>query len=230
MVLFRAGAIVGQLSGSLGSNVFSHNRYGSYVRNRTVPTKSQTTFAVDAKNRLAAESQAWNALTAAEMLQWETWAQTNPITNRLGDQRVLQGNAAYVQLNARINQAGATRIDSPPVVGAPAALLTLTPTYDIGLGETDIAFTPTPLGATESLWIQAAVVNSSGIQFVQNLYKLIIVTTVAQASTFGYQVAIESRFGTLIVGQFVFFRVSVLDEATGLLSGPLIADGVVITT
>ncbi len=230
MALIRTGAIVGQVSGSLGSNVFSHNRYGSYVRNRTVPTRSTTPAATTAKNILAAESQAWGALTATQKRQWETWAQTNPITNRLGDQRVLQGNAAFVQLNARINRAGDTRITAPPVIDAPAALLTLTATYDIGLGNFELAFTATPVGATKRIWLNTAVVNSDGIQYVDNLYKLVVVSALDRATAYDVQVDVESRFGALIVGQQVFHRVQVYDNVSGLLSGPSIANGTVVET
>lgn len=230
MALIRTGSLVGQVSGSIGATVYSHNRYGSYARLRTVPTRSTTDAATAAKNTLTAESQAWGALSPALKLQWETWAQTNPITNRLGDQRVLQGNAAFVQLNARINRAGGTRITSPPIADAPAALLTLSATYDIGAGDTTMVYTATPVGATNRLWVKAAVVNSDGIQYVENLMKLTTVGALDTASPFDYSTDVELRFGTLIVGQSVFLRGAVFDEATGLLSGFRDVNGVVITT
>ncbi|KKN12154.1 hypothetical protein LCGC14_1019340 [marine sediment metagenome] len=230
MALVRAGALVGQISGSIGSNTFSRNRYGAYVRNRTVPITSTTQAALEAKNRLTAASQAWGALTSTQHLNWETWAQNNPITNRLGEARVLQGNAAYVELNTRILRLAGAQISEPPSADAPDALLTAVVTYDIGLGGTDITFTGTPLAAGVHLWAYFAVMNSDGINYFENLYKLAETGAAAQASPLDYLAAVEARFGTLVVGQKVAWKIATADSATGLISSFLVGSGNIITT
>lgn len=224
------GGPVANASGSLAGVVASHNRGGSYFRRRTVPVKATTTYATNAKARLAAASSAWKGLTGAQRFAWETWASTNPIVDTLGEKRILSGQQAYIKLNSRILFIGGSQISVPPVVSAPNALTSVTLTADIGAGNFEVAFTPTPLAAGLSAWVQAAVVDSAGITFVQNLYKLVQVSAAAAASPLSIQTAVEDRFGSLIVGQQVFVAVSVLNRAAGLLSQPSLSRAIVVST
>ena len=230
MAKITPGSLAGSVSGSVGNDTFSHNRYGAYLRRRVIPTKSQSIEAYQAKARLGAASQAWGNLTTDQRTAWATWAKSNPITDRLGQKQVLTGHAGFVKLNAVLDKIGVAIIDVPPVVGAPDALTTLSATLDIGAGDFELAFTPTPLGATKSLWIEAAVVNSPGVSYVENLFKLVDVSAANQATGYDVQTAIEERFGGLMVGQRVIFKVRVADRATGLLSAPLITGGAVTTS
>lgn len=230
MAIIRTGGIVGQISGSIAGVTYSRNRGGAYVRNRAIPTKSTTFYAEQAKQRLGDISKLWGALTAAEQQAWKIWAEVNPVTNKLGDQIKLSGHQAYVQLNNVITNCGGTVISDPPVSAPPSGLLTLTPTYDIGTGNFQIAFTATPLGATEQLLVWMAIVDNPGVNYVNNLYKLIQVSSAAQASALDTETAAATRFGTLLVGQRVFYRVQVADNATGLRSQPIVANGTIVST
>jgi hypothetical protein len=133
-------------------------------------------------------------------------------------------------LNSRIAQAVDTIITVPPVVGAPAGLLTLSATYDIGAGSTVLTFTAAPLAATERMFLWGALVNSTGITYVKNRYKLIAITAKTLATGYDYQAAMEARFGTMLVGQCVHLMASVYESTTGLISIGRQCSGVVITT
>lgn len=222
--------MVAAVSGSVGGTTFSHNRGGAYTRNRSVPIVSVTPEALNAKQRLATESQQWQTESQLNRDAWHSWALQNPVVNTLGFPRNLTGHQAYVGINSRRASAGDARISTPPIVPAPNGLLTLVQTADIGLGTFELTFTATPLGATAELWILAAVTNSAGIENVNNLLRLIGQSAAAQASPFDHQSLVEARFGTLVVGQTVHVRVSVYDNATGLLSLPLATRTAVITT
>lgn len=222
--------MIGAASGSVGGQTASRNRYGAYFRTRAVPVASTTNPALQAKARLAAASQAWGGLTDAQRLSWRTWAATNPVTDALGQSQILSGHAAFCGIYTRVDISGGTVFDDPPVVAAPDALLTLSATYDIGAGTSELTYTTTPLAAGCKLYIQAAVVDSPGISYVQNLLKLVGFSAAAQASGFDYQTLVESRFGTLLVGQVLHLQVSVIDTATGLLSAPRIVSGTIVTT
>ncbi len=221
MAKILLGPMVGAASGSIGATTFSHNRYGTYTRRRAIPVKSTTTPATNAKARFTTRSQAWQGLTAAERLAWKEWALDHPITDTLGQQQTLQPNAAYIRLNARLEALGLSPITDPPIAAPPVGLLTLTQTADIGTGTFDLAFTTSPLGATEYLNIYAAVVSSAGITYVQNLLRQIGKSAAAETTPFDYESLVVARFGTLVVGQYVHVRVSVIDSATGLISGAL---------
>jgi len=231
MAIIKTGSVVGQISGRVGGNVFSRNRGGAYVRNGSIPTRSTTPYAEAAKQRLADWSKAWALLTNVQQLGWKNWAVQNPVINRLGDAITLSGHQAYVQLNINIALASGTAIDDPPVVAPPTGLLTLTATYDIGAGNFGLAFTPSPIGTNNTLMVECAVVDNPGVKYVQNLFKLIAVTpTDITSPQNGLESAVEARFGTLIVGQQVYWRITVLDSVTGLKSQAIITNGVVIST
>lgn len=230
MAKFTPGLIIGSASGSVGGNTISRNRYGLYVRTRAIPTNPNTSYQQNVRSLMSTYSSAWSGLTNAQRLTWFTWAQGHPATDALGQKQILTGHICYVQINTRLALVGETTLDIPPVGTAPDGLTALTLTGDIGIGTFEVAFTPTPLGATEKLWINAAVVASPGINYIENLLKLCYVSQLAQTSPVTVKGYIEIRFGTLGVGQKVVVLAHVFDTATGLLSVPRRAEVVVTET
>lgn len=107
MALFIPGGPAGgSPSGSLGAVVFSHNKGGSYMRTRKVPTNPGSAAQVLARNRMSALSNYWyNGLTAAERAGWDTYAANVPVTNRIGQQIYLTGMNWYVACNSLRDQA-----------------------------------------------------------------------------------------------------------------------------
>lgn len=219
-MIVTPGPIVGQMSGRIGGIVASHNRGGAYFRNGSIPTRSTTIYAQQSKALLALVSASWAALTAPQQLAWKTWSTQNPVTNRLGRQITLAPHAAFVQINTAIILAGGVAIAIPPIVPPPAALLTLTSSVSIA-GPVAISWTATPLGADECIFLNAAVSDNPGVSYVENLYKLVLVTALADASPTNYGTELAARFGTLQAGQRVFLSAVVVDSVTGLRSGPM---------
>jgi len=230
MAKFTPGALAGRISGSVHSQTFSRNRYGAYVRARTVPINPDTAYQQAIRSFMSTYSAAWGALSEADRLAWSGYAKSNPITDSLGETQVLTGHAAYVGINSRLAQAGDVAIDVPPLGTAPIGLLTLSIVVDIGIGGTAITFGDTPLGADDRLVVQAAVVNSPGINYVKNLMKTIVISAKAQATAYDIESFLVERFGTLSVGQKVVVQCSVLSSVTGLLSRPLRAETIVVET
>ncbi len=230
MAKFTPGAIAGQISGSIGGWTFSHSRYGPYIRRRAVPITSTTPAALKAKADFAAGSTAWQALAAATKLAWNSWAIVNPITNSLGQAQTLTGHSAFTGLFARAIKFALTPLTLPPLAPAPAPLTSLAQTCDIGPGAFELTFSTTPLPANESLWIDAAVVDSAGINYVQNLLRHVRLSPAAQASPDDHQNAIQNKFGTLAVDQIVHVSVSIFSHDTYLKSPPLRVSTIVVDT
>jgi hypothetical protein len=220
MAKIMYGSLAGAVSGALGNDVFSRGRHGAYLRKRVIPTKTVNTYTLRVKNILTICSRAWGLLTAEQQAAWNTWAQSHPITDRLGQKQVLFGSGAYTQLNARLLYAGDTAIAVPPASAPPAPLTTLTAVVDASAHTAILTTAPTPLGAANRLWIDVALVNSPGRQYVANLYKLVAVSAKNQATGLGIGAALELRFGTLIVPEHYHIRASIFDSTTGLLSAP----------
>lgn len=217
------GPIAGAVSGALGNTVFSHNRHGAYVRVRTIPTKVVNSYTVGVRDVLASASRGWGGLAAEEQSAWNTWAEANPITDRLGQKRALFGNAAYVMLNARLMQAGDTPIALPPVIAAPEPLTSLSLAAGEGAGTVILTTAPTPLGANYRLMVWLAVLINPGQNYFKNLLKLMTIT--AKNVPTGEDIApfVEARFGAITEGHRYVLKAVVLDSTTGLISGPKLA-------
>ena len=230
MAKFTPGPMVAAVSGSVGGTVFSRNRGGAYTRNRAVPITSTTSFALNAKERFATESEFWQTLTAAQRASWDAFALQRPITDTLGFSRHLTGHQSFVGINSRRAAFSDARLLVPPITSAPTGLTSMSITADIGSGAVSVIFAASPLGAADHLYISCAVTNSAGINYVSNLLRLIGESAAAETTPFDMESLVTARLGTLTVGQTLHALVSVYDDATGLLSLPLRARAAVITT
>jgi hypothetical protein len=235
------GGLASQVSGAVGGIVFSRNRSGAYIRSRVHPTISQTAFALDAKATMGAVSREWGVLTDAQRMAWATWAANNPVTDRMGMKQILAGNAAYMKLNGRLACMGIASSVTPPVLSAPPALETAVLTADIGAGDFEIDFTATPLAATHCAWVEVAVTEGLNQAYVKNRLKFIgcsaaalvaKVTAITQPADYAMtlELGVIARFGTLVVGQLVTCYVSVVSNANGQVSSPMVCSALVTTT
>lgn len=230
MAKIQFGPAIAAASGSIGGVVFSHGPYGPYIRRRAIPTISTTSYAMAAKARFTAASQAWQGLPAASQEAWRQWALTNPVTDTLGMAQPLSGVVAFVGNHCRAAIYGTAPLTDPPVVAAPAPLGSLTLGADIGIGDVDLTFTPTPTGANDHLWIDACVVDSPAIKYVGNYLRHIGESPGAAASPYIFEALVAARFGTLQVGQTLHVRVAILNDTTYQLSAPLVDSAVVVST
>ncbi len=78
--------ILSQASGSIGGSTYSHNRYGMYIRNRTIPVHPNSLRQNIVKSLMADATQSWaNELTPIQRAQWDTYGAAIALTNPLGD-------------------------------------------------------------------------------------------------------------------------------------------------
>lgn len=226
---FTPGIAVGALSGSIGGSTASHNKGGPYFRTRAIPTNPSTAAQLNQRARLATTSQNWRDLTNAQREAWNEWGRQNPITDSLGQSIMKSGHQSYVGLNTRILLDAGTVLVVPPVVAAPDALLTAVQTGDIGSAPFTLAFTAALISGNK-VELDAAVVNSAGKKYVENLYKHISFSSVDESSPWDNQSAIEAVLGTMTVGQTLHVKAAQFDPATGLASPPLHTSVVITDT
>ena len=219
MAKITPGPLAGVVSGKIGNTVFSRGRYGPYIRNRMIPTSSQSAATLDVRGRLAYLSKYWGGLAAASKVAWKTWAATHPVIDRLGASQVLSANAAFIQLNSRIIQAAGTLITLPPVGTSPTSLTSASVVSDVSDNTYTITFAATPLAANTCLAVWAAVVDSPGREYYKNLLKLVKVSAAAQATGLNVDTQIDLRFGQNIAAQVVYMELEVWSSLTGLISG-----------
>lgn len=230
MALVRPGGLLGGISGRVGNIVGARNAAGDYIRAGTVPTTSTTSYALAQKARFAQASQAWQSLTDAQRQAWNEWAPQQTALNRIGQTITQKGSVMYTGIYARMAGAGLTPITAPPIVPAPAPISISSFSADIGAGDFEIVFATSPLPANVRLYYRACVVNSVGVNFVNNYLRFIGTSASAATTPQDPQALIEARFGTLIVGQKVILFVSTFSTVTGLVSKEVRADAVVVST
>ena len=231
MAKLKLGPLAAQISGSIGSTTFSHNRGGAYMRNRAIVDKHISIPAMNAKDRLGRVSGMWADLTDPERSAWTEWARQHPVTDKLGETRPLDGHQAYVALTCRLDLMGvATPPTTPPAVMAPLPIQAGILVYDIGTGGVSLAFQPSPTTGTNSIWLEGALLTSKGIQYVQNVLKYTASYDAPQTTGLDFHTEFEAIWGTPAVDNRVSVLVRMIDKSTGLVSVPTRADALVINT
>lgn len=130
-----------QRSGSSGGTVFSHNRYGAYVRPRSIPVNPNTDRQVAVRNAMRALTIAWaNTLSQAQRDSWNAYAATVGWVNKFGDPVNLTGLAHYVRSNTPRVQNAIPRIDAAPAPGS-------------GLATAELELAATASAATQDITI-----------------------------------------------------------------------------
>lgn len=102
MALTKFGGGITALSGSIAGNTYARNRYGYYVRSRTVPTNPRSAAQVKIRSCAATLKTAWLAMSAAERLAWGTYAANVSVVNRLGESIFLSGYNMFCRTNAAL--------------------------------------------------------------------------------------------------------------------------------
>ena len=227
MAKITLGPIAGAISGSIGGSTYSRNRYGVYIRRRAVPVQPETPSQLAARQRMGYISSAWKSLTPSQRASWKTWAATNPIFDSLGQPQTLQGNSAYIMLNNRLLTAAQPLISDPPVIPPPDVLESLEINITPSPLAVNLVFTTSPLDANSLLWVRGTVTNTSTKVFVKNLLKIVKTSDPSQASPLNITTELQSLFGTLCSGQKIHIRASILDNRSGMLSVPNVAETIV---
>ncbi len=114
---FTTGAMVGDLSGSIGSTTASRNKFGQYFRSKVIPVNPNTTRQQAVRTRFATLVARWNdTLTEAQRIAWNLWAQNTTIQGKDGNPINVTGQNAYIRFNtARLQVSGAI-VDAGPII------------------------------------------------------------------------------------------------------------------
>jgi len=106
------GSVVATISGSVAGCTYSRNRYGPYVRNRSIPVNPSSPPQIAVRQIFSDLATAWNVdLDDAERAAWDDFAAQVPLNGEL-----VTGLNWYIAANTpRIQSVGATgRIDVAP--------------------------------------------------------------------------------------------------------------------
>ena len=209
-------------SGSRAATTYSRNRYGQYARNRSSPVNPNTSFQGIVRARMTLNAAAWRALTSVQRAGWSALGAQMSRTDSLGQVYTLNGFGAYCSVNNNKLAAGDAAVSDPPALVTPAGLVTATIT--LTAAAFSIAYTVTPLAAGSRLFAFLSPQQNAGRSFCGDV-RLVAVSAAAAASPLNVFSAYQSRLGTPVVGNRVFFSLQVYNS--GFLSGPMVGSQVV---
>jgi hypothetical protein len=219
-VVFGQG--VSKISGRIGGTVYANNRGGSYMRNFVPPTNPRSTAQVDQRTMLGNRSALWRTLTTAQQDAWSSWAETHPITDRLGASITLTGAQAYcwINVNRELASDTATAHTVPPsdptfiasAIDSAYDALAITGTH-MDLQAAAIL----PINTVLFVWAAPPV--SPGVSFTFDKERLIAVTSMVAevavgAIAFNAWTTYTARFGALtgLDGKKIICRTHVYSE------------------
>lgn len=141
-----------QRSGSIGGTVWSHNRSGVYIRNRSIPVNPNTDRQNEVRNAVRSITIAWElTLTQVQRDAWDVYAANVNWTNRLGQAITLTGLNHFIRSNTTLVQQGIARVDAAPVIfDLAAAELALGATASEATQDISVTFDDTAVWATEA--------------------------------------------------------------------------------
>lgn len=113
--------LIAQGSGSVNGLTFSHNRYGSYIRNRSTPVNPQSSRQQAARNAFSQSAVHWSStLTEAQRVAWNDYAAAVPVLNSIGQTVFLTGSAMFLRSASMAILAGESIVaDGPTVLTLP---------------------------------------------------------------------------------------------------------------
>lgn len=222
--------MVGQASGRVGGAVFTRGSSGAVVRNGVIPTNKQTILQHHNRATLAQLARHWQRLTAAQRRAWVSWAKQNPTKNRLGRKIQITGAQAFTSTAFLLTLGGGAIIETPPTAPAPPALESLSLSADIGAGNVEITFGPSPLPFPLMLVVRADPGTSPARQPKQSQMTITSLSPVMHASPFEFQTDVEDHFGTIQIGQRLAVQVSQFNLLRGLESLAIHDNSIVVST
>jgi hypothetical protein len=216
MAKIKLSAIVSEMRGKLNGSVFSKNRGGAYLRTKVTPVNPQTIYQGNVRARLTTFSQAWRALTQAQILAWNSAVSNFVGTDIFGDIKTPSGINLYNKLNLNLAAAGQASIDNPPLPVGTGYISSMDIVPSAATDEIIVNFTAEGASVGQTIIVQATKGVSAGKNFVKSEYRQI--DTLAGNSATGVDVgpAYVAKFGTMTEGQKVFIRLVFVDNTTGV--------------
>lgn len=228
MAKIKFGALAEDARGKIAGVVYSRNQFGAYIREKVSPVQPSTVRQTEVRETLTALSKRWfDTLTDAQRLAWIAFAKVTPVPDVFGNPNLLTGLNAYIRLNGVLRNAGEAIIDTPPADLAAVGLITAAVAMAAGLATASLTFTATPLAAADFLYISATQGLTAGRFFFKPFYRFIGLSNAGQASPFTAGPIYTTKFGSMIEGSAVGWKIQVLNSTNGALTPGIHARSIV---
>lgn len=221
---FTPGAIVSEVRNKIAATVYTKNKAGASIRNRTTPINRRSVGQTAQRQQLSSFSSGWRGLSQAERDGWNSAAASFPQQDNLGQTIFLTGAQLYVRCNLNLLLIGQSPITGAPTPTSFPVLALGAIVSDASSGTLTVAFTATPVPAGFSLVFRATAPISQGKSFVgQSAFRFIDFAAAAATSPENLAAAYIAVFGAITskAGQKIFVEAFYVEDATGLAGIPV---------
>lgn len=97
MANIRTGSIVSDIRGKVGSEIYSRNRGGAYVKAYSGYTENWNARQIASQTALTAANSLWQSLTESERRQWDTFANSFDASSYFVNKR-FSGRTLFIKL------------------------------------------------------------------------------------------------------------------------------------
>lgn len=124
MAHIRSGSIVSDIRGKVGTEIYSRNKGGAYVKAFTSPVQPDTQPQLDARADMGTAVAAWQALTNEDRRQWNILASSRRESNRIGIKTSKSGYNLFIRRKLHALAIGSSddpQYDALPIINNPVA-------------------------------------------------------------------------------------------------------------
>lgn len=114
MARIKYSALVSDIRGIVGGNVFSRNKGGGYVRTFVKPNNPQTEAQQIQRLILGSIATEWRQLTEQQRTNWNLAALDFPYKDKLGEDKTYSGQQLFMKLNSTLVAIGQPFSKSTP--------------------------------------------------------------------------------------------------------------------
>ncbi len=227
MAKIKFGAIVTDMRGKVGSQVFSRNKSGAYARSFKVNVISATASQVTARMRLSTLSSAWRSLTQVQRNSFNEAVTSFKHTNIFGSIISPSGFDLYVKLNCNLVQIDVAPISTAPTPGLVQNVASLSVVSDATTPAVTISWDASTVSIDHYFVISATKCLSPGVNYVKNLLRSIVVVPQSQAVPYDATAVYQAKFTDITDGDRISISIVSVNSITGQKSAPLYATCIV---
>lgn len=221
MALIQFSALVNKATGKLNGSVISHNKGGSYVRNKGIVANPRTSIQMQRRMVLGSISSLWRSLSQKQRNSFINAGDALNYTNIFGEQKKLSGFGLFMQTNLNMSVLG----EAPHLSFKGQTAFSEFSVADV-IADTE-AFTATFSIAdampNARLVIEATPAQSAGISNANNKFRY-FQTHASSVTSLNLFADYETQFGAIVANTKTFLRFSLIDRETGMRSVALVME------
>lgn len=220
MAKIKTSALVADIKGTVGGNVFASNKGGNYVRRYKKPTNANTTKQQNVRENFGTMAGLWRGLTELQRQSWIQGAVNFPYQDTLGESRIYSGQQLFNKLNNNLIQIGCSTIATCPIPQSfPTVLIEQIQNVELlDVLTIVVAFdTLNEVPTDYVLVIQGTTSMSAGVNSPQlGLFKKVVTKdNGTDTSELSIVTDYTANYGTLIKGDTIFLGVKIVNLVSG---------------